>query len=521
MNFASRAPRFILLVLLASTASGIMFYLADGKLASGNMHNVVRNWQQYGLLTLKGKLVKNPGGYEALTRPEVHKGHRPASLYPVFFIKRFFAWTGTGTLAVHVALSLTLLLSIWFLFGQSRIAWLVGAAAILSPGYVRDQLYLDPNVIALLMGLPFAAIVLPLLVRPSLSPTALAALLLAITAYTALNWTTVFVHGMLLAYLVAARQITPRRVWLYVAAAGVSLILVTAISVLDKQSGCASFKDFLGDYLWGSGGYGAYLTTDRAALRLLFVGVAGLLPLLLVCGYVLAQRAKWNRKNTWGAFLPLGAAGLGVAVMRNYFGTVPWMAAAVFLAALVLSMRLMLEEKMDLSTVPERQVGWGTLRAVAFLAGCFVYAAGVTVMASLYDLESRVLVTLVRTHTARSDTIVLVDTDPRLASIATAVADFADRRVVVLNDLSAWMHVGGRAFLLSTSGEVKLPLVARTSQPALASWPLVQDLLGCYSTRVARRLPGDQRLTPGTCYLYELNNDNRSANARVAPLAAR
>jgi hypothetical protein len=517
MSFANRVPRFILLVLLALTASGIMFYLADGNLASGNMHNVVRNWEQYGLLTLKGKLVTNPGGYEALTRPEVYKGHRAASLYPVFFIKRLFAWTGAGTLAVHVVLSLTLLLSIWFLLGKSRVAWLAGAAAILCPGYIHDQTYyLDPNAIALLMGLPFAAIILPLLVRPSLSPMALAALLLTIAAYTMLNWTTAFVHGMLLAYLVASRQISKRRLGLYVALAGVNLILVAGISVLDKRGG-AGFKDFLGWYLWGSGGYGTYLTADRAVVRLLFVGTAGLLPLLLVYGYVLAQRAKWNSKEPWVAFLPLGAAVLGVGVMRNYFGTVPWMAAPAFLAALVLSMRLMVEGKNGTSTVPDTQVGRKMLAPVAFLAGCFVYASGTIVVASLKDSEARALVTLVRAHTARSDTIVLVDTDPRLAGIAGGVADFADRRVVVLNDLSAGEYIGGRAFLLSTSGEVKLPLLAKTSQPALASWPLVRDLLALYSTRVARRLPGDQGLRPGTCYLYELNNDKREAKPQVIP----
>lgn len=79
MISARRLLKLSLLVLLMLAASGILLYLADGNLAVGWRNNVVRNWEQYGLLTLKGKLVTNPGGYEALTRPEVYPGTaRPA-----------------------------------------------------------------------------------------------------------------------------------------------------------------------------------------------------------------------------------------------------------------------------------------------------------------------------------------------------------------------------------------------------------------------------------------------------------
>ncbi|MGO8926072.1 MAG: hypothetical protein ACLQU3_04135 [Limisphaerales bacterium] len=519
MNFANRVPMFLLLVLLPLTGSGIVQYLVDGNLgASGWPGNVVRNWEQYGLLTLKGKLVTNPGGFEALTKPEVYKGHRAASLYPVFFIKRLFAWTGAGTLAFNVALSLTLLLSIWFLLGKSRIAWLAGAATILCPGYLLYQATLDPNAIAVLLGLPFAAIVLTLLAKPSLSPLALAALLLTIAAYTMLNWTTVFGHGILLACLVAAQEIPRRRRVLYVALAGVSLIMVAGTSVLAKRAGATgSFMEFLKGYSWGAEGYGTYLTIDRAMVRLLFVGIVGLLPLLLVCGHVLAQRAKSNPERLWVAFSPLGAAVLGVGIMRNYFGHHPWMAVPAFLVGLVLSMWLMVEGQRATLTEQETPVGRKLLAPAAFLAACFVYGAVVAVMPSLQNSDSHALTILLRTHTVRSDTIMVADADPKLSSIAAGVAEYGDRRVVVLNDLSAGEHIGGRAFLLSTSGEMKLPLVAKTSQPALASWPPVRELLAFYSTRVSRRFPENRGLRPGACYLYELNNDKHAANNRVIP----
>jgi hypothetical protein len=555
---------FVLLVLLALAGSGMVQYLANANLgASGWPDNAVRNWEQYGLLTLKGKIVTNPGGFEALTKPDVYKGHRAASLYPVFFVKRLLAWTGAGTLAFSVALGLTLLLatwflrgkswipwltgaaavlcpgyafyhaaldtnaiiplslalliSIWFLLGRSRIAWLAGAAAILCPGYAYYQGTMDPVVTPLLLGLPFAAIVLPLLAKPSLSPAALVVLLLATAAYTALNWTTVFDHGMLLAYLVAARQIPIRRKALYVALAGVSLIVVVGISVLDKAGTGGGFMGFLAGYTWGAKGYGTYLTLDRALVRLLFVGTAGLLPLLLVCGYVLAQRARSNPERLWVAFLPLGVAVISVGLMRNYFGHHPWIAVPAYLVGLILSLRLLVEGRKETSTAPETQAGGKILAPAAFLAGCFVYAAVVTILASLHNSDPRALMTLLRTHTARSDVIVLADTDPSLAGVAADIAEFADRRVVVLKDPSSGEPIGGRAFLLSTSGEVKLPVVARTSQPALASWPLVRELLAFYTARVSRRLPGNQGLKPGTCYLYELNNNKHAANSRLVP----
>jgi hypothetical protein len=517
MSLVGRPLKSILAVLLALTASGIMFCLIDGNLAAGPMHNVVRNWEQYGLFALEGKLVTNPGGYEALSQPHVHKGHRPVSLYAAFFTERLFSWAGAGALAFHIALSLALLLSIWFLLGKSRIAWLAGAAAIVCPGYVCYQTILCPVAIPVLMGLPFAAVVLPLLFRPSLSLAALAALLFTIATYSTLNWSAVFVHGTLLAYLIVGRQISTRRAWLYIAAAGVSLALVAGLSVLNKQGG-ASFRGFLGGYLWGSGGYGTHLTTDRAVVRLLFVGTVGLLPMLLVCSYLLAQYAKGNPERSWTVLSPLGIGVIGIGIMRNYFGVQPWMATPVFLAGIVLSMRLMVEGKKATPAAEGRQLGGEILAPAAFLAGCFAYGALVIIMARLHqNPDFHALVALARNHTVRSDTIVLLDADPRLASIATTVAECVDRRVVLLNDLSAWEQIHGRAFLLSTSGEARLHLVGRTSQPPLVSCRLVQKLLALYRTIIARRLPGDQGFAPGTCYLYKLTNNIRAANIQMIP----
>jgi hypothetical protein len=504
------ARRFLVPILLALpvlAACGIALYLADGNLACEWRHNVVRNWEQYGFLTLKGKLVTNVGGYEALTKPEVYPGHRPACLYPAFFVKQLFAWTGAGNMAFYLVLSLAVLLSTWSLLGQNRVAWVVGAAAILCPGHTYYLPALDPNTIPVMIGLPFAAILLPQIVKPSLSPLALVGLLLLFAAYTALNWTTVFVHGMVLAYLLVARQVPMRRVGLYIALAGVNVLLVGVLSVLQKVGGGATYKasflDFLGCYAWGAGGYGTYLTTGRAAMRLLFVGTAGMLPLILVCAYLLIHRRKSNPAGVWLSFLPLAVGVIGVGVMRNFFGHHPWIAACVFLVGLVLSIGLVVQAQAETSTAKEPPAGAANWMLAAFLAGCFVYAAAVTVMARTQNSQGQALVALLRTHTARSDTIVLVDADALLVKHAITIAEFADRRVVVVPDLSALEPGGSRAFLVSTSSTLQLPLAGQTSQPALASWPLVQKLLAFYSTQVSRRMAGNQGLRPGTCYLYQ------------------
>jgi hypothetical protein len=510
MQLGTRSLSFILIGFFALIASGVLVYLGGGNLATGWSNSAVQNWEQYGFLRLKGKLVINPGGYEALTRPEVYKGHRAASMYPVLLADRLFAWTGAGILAFHIALTLAVLISIWFLLGRSPLACVAGAAAILCPGLACYERVLCPVGTPLLMGLPFAAIALPLLVRPSLSPVALGVLFLTIAFYSSLNWATAFVHGMVLAYLLASQQISRRRVGLYLVLAGVSVILVGGVSVVDKSRMSENWRDFLGGYLWGSGGYGTYLTIDRAVVRLLFVGTVGLLPLLLVAGYVLSRRARRNPELPWRVFSPLGFAVIGVGTMRNYFGIQPWMAAPLFLVSLVLCLRLVLEGTEESSAGEETEVGGKILATSAFLMGCFVYGTMVTAMARLQqnpDFQS--LLTLLRAHTARADTIVLVDTDPLLARIATSVAQCADRRVVVVHDLAVWDKIGGRVFLLSTSSAVALPLVEKTSRPALASCQFVQELLALYSTTVARRFPADRGFKPGTCYLYNLTIDKR------------
>ena len=64
--------------------------------------------------------------------------------------------------------------------------------------------------------------------------------------------------------------------------------LVVALSLVQKFGGAhgtgsgASLRDIVAGYGWGSTGYGTWLSTGKAAVRLLFVSVAGLLPLTCI-----------------------------------------------------------------------------------------------------------------------------------------------------------------------------------------------------------------------------------------------
>lgn len=79
-------PRLDKIVLMLAVVSGcaLLLYLVDDGLGVGWPQNVVRNWEQFGFFNLHGKLVTNPGGFEATTNPDIYKGmSRAVSTCPI------------------------------------------------------------------------------------------------------------------------------------------------------------------------------------------------------------------------------------------------------------------------------------------------------------------------------------------------------------------------------------------------------------------------------------------------------
>jgi len=473
--------------------------------------SAVYNWDQYGFATLHGKLVTNPGGFEALTKPEIYQGHSPASFYPVFAVDRLLSSLGDGLLMFHLVFSLVLFFSVWHLLGRNQLALIAAWATVLCPGYSIYPTVGDPNAVALYMVVPFAAMVVGLLSGKTLPPLRLTLLAALIFAYTSLNWSTAFGHGILFSMLLVMPAVPRARLGVYLGLSGLSVGVVGCFAVLDKMGGGAGttggigFLNMLAGYTWGHCGYGSDLTTGKAIVRLSVANVVGLLPLLGLMGWFVVKfrNASWRMEVL--ALLPVLAAMMGVMFMRNYFGHHPWMAVPMLMPGLVLSLALLFRRnptERDQSTKPTS--------GLMFLAACFLYALAILGAHRVYNAEALELTVLVLQRTARTDTIVLVESlDPQMVAQAEALGVSCDRHVVVLPDLKSPMPPGGNAYVLSAVNLAdQLPVYAMSKKSALPSLQFIGKMKAWYVRTISRRGPQDRHFeyTTGAVFgLYSLS----------------
>src|SRR5207247_978380 len=101
-------------------------------------HNILRNWEQFGLVKLAGRLVQNPGGIDVLERPEIYSGHRPFFLYPSFWVGHIFNGAGEGGLPFYLGLTLAAAVSIWMLLSRTTLGLMTACVIAFCPGYVRN-----------------------------------------------------------------------------------------------------------------------------------------------------------------------------------------------------------------------------------------------------------------------------------------------------------------------------------------------------------------------------------------------
>lgn len=498
MNFNSAQFYWFALPVLAVT---LMLALLVGRGESSIWPaNCVHNWEQYGFSALHGKLVSNPGGFETLEKPDIYKGHRAASFYPVFAVGQLLNRLGDTLLMFHLVFTVALFFSVWHLLGRSGLAAAGAAIASLCPGYTIYPTVIDPNAVALYMVVPFGAIMVRSLAAKKLAAWHIALLTLLTFAYTSLNWSTAFGHGILFCALLALPAVPWTRVGLYLVMAGVSVGIVGALSVLDKMggghgsagAGGGSFLTFLAGYTWGHCGYGADLTTLKAIVRLTAVNTLGLLPLLTFLGWL-----TWKIRQAdgrWDAlvFLPLAAAMSGVLLMRNYFGHHPWMAAPMLLPGMIMTLCLLIRRNpVEISGGKKISTGF------AFLIISLGYALVVLGAHRAYHSEPLELSSLVLHHTTRTDIIVLVtNLDPQMAAQAEPLSETTDRRVIVLPDLKTPPAVVGNLFVLSaTDLSAQLTATAHSEKPALLSLPLVHELSAWYAAHISRRGAQDKHFT--------------------------
>jgi hypothetical protein len=503
----------VLLVLGVIGSCAWLQYLIDDGLDIGWPQNVVRNWEQLGFFNLHGKLVTNPGGFEAATNPEVYKGMSPVSLYPAFFSTQLFAWTHLGTLSFHILLALAVFWAIWILLGRDNFAFAVAAAAVLCPGYSRWQKILDPNDIAVLCGLPYMAVVVFLLKKPHLGFASIFGLFTLTLAFVSLNWTTAWVLGIGALLLLGLPQINRRAAILFIAMAGVSSGMFVIGSVIVKAgashsgSGTANMSQLIGTYAWGDTGYGEGLTTGNALLRLSFVNGIGLLPLLVLYGWSVAKYSRCRNPKTWLVISPLALAVLEVGIMRNYFAHHPWMAAPVLLAGLVFSLVLLRVRTEDSTTTGKKAVSHEkTLLLPAIPLLCLIYGLAVMMFSQANGTNQLSLVRLIRHHTKRSDCVVILKSlDPETAKLARRFDEILDRRVVVADDLGHLPASRDQIVVLSSLPlSSAVDLLAQSSADETSSQSWLHKIANWFNHSIARRRPGDRMELADAYYLYEL-----------------
>ena len=336
----------ILLVLAVLSGCAWTEYLYDDGLGTSWVHVAVRNWQHVGFFKLHGQIVSNPGGFEATTNPDIYPGMSPVCLYPVFIAAQLFAWTGLGTLSFQILLAAVVFWAIWRLLGRDGFAFLLAAVAVICPGYSRWLNILDPNVITVVLGLPYITIVIATLTRPRIGFIAFAGLLVLTLAFLSLNWTTVWVLGPCSLLLLGLPQISRRAVISFIAVTGASSLLFVVGSVIIKAghnhagSG-GGLLLFLRGYTWGAIGYGLGLTTVTAFARLAVVNGIGLLPLILLGGWEAKKYFHPVELKSWLAISPFALTLAEIGFMRNYFGHHPWMAGPLLLVGIIFSLVLL------------------------------------------------------------------------------------------------------------------------------------------------------------------------------------
>ncbi len=488
-------------------------------------HNVLRNWEEYGFFKLGGRLVYNPGGHDAITSPRIITGHRAASLYLPYLVASLSGDTKRSGLLFNVLLAALTMGTAWHFLGRTPLALMVGCAAVLSPGFIRCNTFLDPLAVPVLLGLPVMFWIREHLRRTSFRWKSACLLAIVMTGYSLLNWTGVFALAIFAAYLFAASETSRRDLFLFCSVAGVTAAFVVAVSVLSKMQGGAAtattlpWSQFYNAYLFGPGGYMGYpMNWPKAIIRLVAANVVGLLPLLSICGWI----AYGMRTINGRVLSPLLAAALSIAVMRNYFAHHAWMAASLLIFAMIFSACLIMVDRQ--AGKNGRGPGIGTTNeflAPTFAAASFLYCCAVVLLLRVNSAGEDSLLSLIQQNTRRHDIIVVSrQTDALLAENATRLSELFDRKIVVLDSLQplAPDDTGPKGFLLSAQSLFNgLHEVARTTRRNSFALDLARKTLAWYRRVIVRRAKGDRLETEPAYYLFSLPKEQ----AGLAPASLR
>jgi len=485
---------YVLLAVGVVLTSAWLTRFTDEGMGAGWAYDVLRNWEQYGFFHLHGQLVYNMGGFEVETHPEIYHNHRAVSLYPAFLCFHFLGGAA-GIFVYYTLMAAMVFWSIWQILGRTEAAFWLGGLAVLTPGFVRWQTSMDPNLVAALFGFPFGAAVLMLLRQPVWRWPQVLALSALVLVYSMINWTTAFVHGMVVAFMVVAPKLFWRRLFIYVglgvvcAGAVVALSLVTRLDP-SKDGGAASL---LTNYGWGNAGYGLDMATSTAVLRVAFTNLVGLLPVWLF----LAWRCRWPGLSfrLLAGFLPLLSAAGSFVVLRNYAGHHPWMTCHFILLGLILSAAALKLRLPGRRGVP----AWAGIASVTLTFG---YASVMLALGHKHDDRQLALIHFIRDQTPRSGILLAQEHETEVCYLFSRLE--TDRHSVVV-PAALPIPVGDtNQFMVTT---IKPPASSQRVahldlRETSRSW--MDRCLDWYAKSIAHRRPGDKVEVQATdIYIYQ------------------
>lgn len=480
-------------------ANGILEWMVDNDLGIGWPHNAIRNWQQFGLGALHGKIVTNPGGHDLPEHPDVYPGHRPLTLYPALFMMKAFSWTGFNTLPFHAALSALILFCAWKLLGGNPRAFFISAMLILTPGFVCWPKILDPNTTAALLGIPYGLIMADQFKRERFGSSNFAIVTLTTLIFTALNWTTVLVHAQVFAFLIGLR-IPARRMAAYIAAGSVAAILVVVISVRSKAGGPASggkLGEMLAGYTWGHGGYSDGSSAGVLLVRYAVTNALILLPLWLLLAWTWIKAFLTNRPLALLSLGPLVMAFAGTLGMRNYFCHHPWMAAPVLLVGALFTLSLLRDPNRSPAAAAPAQpaskphsASW----AWTSLAATFCFSFLVMTFYRERNGQFFPLVEILRKATPRSESIAVTrELTPEFANDQLRMEETLDRKLAVSDKLPSIERPSAAHLIISSKalGDEWQLLATAPAKPREVI-PGSKNLLDWFGRVISRRKPGDR-----------------------------
>ena len=135
---------------------------------------------------------------------------------------------------------------------------------------------------------------------------------------------------------------------------------------------------------------------------------------------------------------------------------------------------------------------------------CFLYGLSVLTFLRANATSERLLVSLIRHHTERSDCLVIVKAlDPQTAAIARRIQEEADRQTVVADDLDHLPSLTSHLVILTAVPVAgAFSLTARTPAPTIPPvWQ--QKAVAWFNHSIARRQPGDRADFADAYFLYE------------------